>query len=319
MATALLWLGCSAAPPPIEPPPPPEATPEGDVEVALTLQQVAAFDLMLALPPAAEPMDDPPTDTLLFLDPETGWVLSIERRGGGVLPPLDLEAVAGRAAKAQGATSELVLHPGELGDSPTVQVDFKADAAATSTAVAWRNGSLYLFGITDPGGGEGVPELLRLLSAAASFTSERKATPEPGPDPLAPLGVVLPATRGLAISVDGRSAQITDVAAGFVTVLAGFPTAESPYAGLRGLALSAQLESEGCSVVGSRELEVAGRSARQARCVLGATGPRPEYALLHVVAADRFEWVVSVVSGDPDWDVAQAYASSLFGPDATLP
>jgi hypothetical protein len=37
------------------------------------------------------------------------------------------------------------------------------------------------------------------------------------------------------------------------------------------------------------------------------------------VAADRFEWVVSVVSGDPDWDVAQAYASSLFGPDATLP
>jgi len=332
-----LWLAACAgsdapeppspAPPPGEPvgsegpaEPAPPAPADGEQEIALTLSREAVFDLVVALPPAAAAMDDPPPDTHLFHDPDTGLVVSLERRGGGELwGELDLEQLAGRAAAAQGADGPGEILAGRLGDAPAVQIDFRAGGAATSTCVAWRNGSLYLLGLTDPSGGDGVSELLRLLAAATTFTSEVRAAPPPGPDPWAELGVKLPAARGLSSRVEGVGGRVTDVAAGFVTVFAGFPVDESPYVGLDGMALSGRLESEGCSVAAADVGTIAGRVARRARCVLGSGGPRPEYALLHVVAADRYEWVVSVVGASDDWAAAEAYAARLLGPDAVLP
>ncbi|GEM_PF-3197801 len=310
----------TVAPTPPEPPSPSSpASTDGDQEVALALREEVAFDLVLALPPSAEELPDAPPETRLFHDPDTGLVLSIERRGEGALwGDVDLRALARRAAKTQGAGGDGEVSDTRLGEAAAVQIDFRAGGAATSTCVAHRNGSLYLFGVTDPGGGEGVGDLLRLLSAAARFTSKVQEAPEPGPDPWAELGVKLPAARGLASSVHGTGGRVTDVVEGWVTVLAGFPRGESPYAGLEGTALHGRLESEGCSVVRADAVGLAALPARRVRCVLGAGSARPEYALLHVVAAPRYEWVVSVVSGTEDWPAAEAYATKLFAA-AVLP
>jgi hypothetical protein len=298
------------------PTPIPEA--QGDQEVALELRQEPMFDLLLALPPGAEDLSSPLPDTRLFTDPDTGLLLSLERRGDGDLHPApSLDKVALRAAKRQGAAGEVEVIPTRMGDVEAIQVDFRAAEARTSTCVAWRNGSLYLLGVSDPSGGEGVSELSRLLCAAVEFTSLEQPLPVES-DPLAALDVSIPAARGLAVSVREDGATITDVAEGFVTVLAGFAVLESPYRGLEGMALGGRLESEGCTVVGSGPARIARRPARRARCVLGVGGPRPEFALLHVVLGDRSEWVVSVVSADEDWGAAEAYAARLLD-DASLP
>ena len=290
-----------------------------DQEVALELRQEAVFDVLVALPPRAEALDDPPPHTRLWLDPDTGWALSMERRGEGALhPAVDVAAVAVRAAERQGGGTPELLE-GRMGDVPSVQADFQAGAQRTSTCVAWRNGSVYLLGITDPAGGEGVSELLRLLCPALTFTTPVQAAPRRD-EPFAGTGILVPRAVGLAVAAreDGPGATITDVALGFVTVLAGFPLEDSPYRGLDGIALTGRLESEGCSVQRADTVELAGRSARRARCVLGVGGPRREYALLHVVESDRAEWVVSVVTAEQDWAAAEEYAGGLLQ-GATLP